>query len=51
MPQSSGNIIRSGQRCASYELSEVNTRHIFLQILIFELFRIETGISDLNLNF
>lgn len=29
MPQSSGNIIRSGQRWASYELSEVNARHIF----------------------
>ena len=29
MPQASGNIIRSGQRWASYELSEVNMRHIF----------------------
>lgn len=29
MPQPSGNIIRSGQRCASYELLEVNMRHVF----------------------
>lgn len=29
MPQPSGNIIRLGQRWASYELSEVNMPHIF----------------------
>lgn len=32
MPQPSGNIIRSGQRCASYELSEVNMHHIFSSV-------------------
>lgn len=56
MPKPSGNIIRSGQRCTSYEPSEVNMRHFFvLHFLIFELFGIKTGergdLSDLNLNF
>lgn len=44
MPKPSGNIIRSGQRCTSYEPSEVNMRHFFvLHFLIFELFGIKTG--------
>lgn len=55
MPQPPGNIIRSGQRCASYELSEVNMRHICPSLpdiwIVPNRDSKQRHLSDLNLNF
>lgn len=55
MPQPPGNIIRSGQRCASYELSEVNMRHICPSLpgigIVPNRDSKQRHLADLNLNF